>query len=260
MPYLLWAFAIATDQENETSCFALHDSGVSMKLMMFGSQNKYVSLDPETSGSIDEKTATSHQTSSTNLTISRFRAAVYCFGLCILTATITTLLVFAITRNECIRSGIQQFSPAEPDSYPCGNSSAEALEAGCTFNQLLWAWLPPDCPDYANQEFIKAGDWRYYTDTHGTQRATGEAWTAAMNNEIKLYGEKGEHLSHCVFMFWSLGKIVHEGTSYPPRLVSNEHLDHCVEYLLDELRRGDGWQKMENSVGRVSYEEYCFKY
>lgn len=81
-----------------------------------------------------------------------------------------------------------------------------------------------------------------------------------MNNEIILWGEKGEHLSHCVFMFLSLGQIIHEGTLYPPRLVSAEHLDHCANFLLEELKKGEGWQAMENSVGKVSYDEYCFRY
>ncbi|EGP86380.1 uncharacterized protein MYCGRDRAFT_44190 [Zymoseptoria tritici IPO323] len=178
----------------------------------------------------------------------------------VLTAAFVALLLLKIPLDLRSRSDGRRAPAAGQDHFHCGNSSAQALKAGCTFDQLLWAWLPPDCPEYANQEFMKAGDWRYYLDPLGKQRATGASWTAAMDNEINLWGEKGEHLSHCVFMFLSLGRIVHDGTAYPPRLVSNEHLDHCAEYLLEALRKGDDWQTMENSVGKVSYEEYCFRY
>ncbi|WQF83003.1 hypothetical protein CDEST_08017 [Colletotrichum destructivum] len=139
----------------------------------------------------------------------------------------------------------------------CGNSSADALSLGCTFDQLLWAWLPPSCPHYANDEFLAAEEWKYYIDPFGEEPAVGDNWEKALDNQKDLWGERREHLTHCVYVFLSLGQIIRDGTSYPPRLVAYEHLHHCANIILESLRQDKNWNVMETSVGRVSYEEYC---
>src|SRR2546429_3633694 len=78
----------------------------------------------------------------------------------------------------------------------CGNSSAEALSLGCSFDQLTWAWYPPHCPHYANDEFLNAepeSPWRYYDDPHSREAVAGEDWTKALDNQKELWGERREH-------------------------------------------------------------------
>ncbi|PNS14044.1 hypothetical protein CAC42_6557 [Sphaceloma murrayae] len=110
----------------------------------------------------------------------------------------------------------------------CGNSTAEALSLGCTWDQLTWAWYPPDCPHYANDEFTAADDWRFFTDPWGHE-AVGEDWVRGLNNEIQLYSRHGEHLTHCLYLFLSIGQIMRDGTPTTPKLRNYEHLEHCVQ-------------------------------
>lgn len=140
---------------------------------------------------------------------------------------------------------------------PCGNSSAEALSLGCSWDQLTWSWLPPSCPHYANDEFMKAEQWVYYTDRHGQEAAVGENWARALDNEIPLWGERREHLTHCVYVFLSLGQIIRDGTPYHSRLVQYGHLSHCSHILLEALRLDPTWHDLETSTGRVSFDEHC---
>lgn len=128
---------------------------------------------------------------------------------------------------------------------------------GCTFDQLTWAWYPPSCPHYANEEFINAENWVYYDDPHKKVPATSKSWTRALNNQQDLWGERREHLTHCVYVFLSLGQIIRDGTPYAPRLVRYEHLQHCAKIVLEALRESPRWHDLETLVGQTSYEEFC---
>ncbi len=139
----------------------------------------------------------------------------------------------------------------------CGNSSVEALSLGCTFDQLTWAWYPPSCPHYANNEFLDAEQWHYYDDPHSMVPVAGENWTRALDNQQDLWGERREHLTHCVYVFLSLGQIIRDGTPYAPKLVRYEHLHHCSTILLESLRQDPNWHNLETLVGKASYDEYC---
>jgi hypothetical protein len=46
--------------------------------------------------------------------------------------------------------------PSQSHTNTCGNSSSEALSLGCSFDQLMWAWHPKQCPHYANDEYLNA--------------------------------------------------------------------------------------------------------
>lgn len=139
----------------------------------------------------------------------------------------------------------------------CGNSSAEAESLGCTFDQLTWSYYPPECPHYANDEFLSFEQWRYYDDPHSKIPASSENWTRALDNKQKLWGERGEHLSHCVFMFLSIGQIIRDGTPLPSKLAEYEHLAHCSEYLLSALKTDPTWHNLETLVPNAQFDVYC---
>ena len=122
---------------------------------------------------------------------------------CLLLAAVILVTPSVLALNQANRTDHQ---PRQ--GRACGNTSSEALSNGCTFDQLLWAWLPPSCPHYANDEFVAAEDWVFYVDPYTKEKTTPETWEKAMNNEIGLWGEMREHLTHCVYMLLSVGQVV----------------------------------------------------
>jgi hypothetical protein len=170
---------------------------------------------------------------------------------------VTSGLALVIFVSVLASKKAHQNTVAQESTLLCGNSSAEALSLGCTWDQLTWAWLPPNCPHYANDEFVQAGNWKFYTDPLGKQEAVGAAWTEGLDNKVALWGQRGEHLTHCIYMFLSLGQIIRDGTSYHQKLTSYEHVDLCSEILLEALRQDPNWDKVETSTGKVSYNEHC---
>ncbi|KXX73735.1 hypothetical protein MMYC01_208496 [Madurella mycetomatis] len=139
----------------------------------------------------------------------------------------------------------------------CGNSATEARALGCTFDQLTWSWYPPSCPHYANDEFVKAEDWKFYLDKYGQEEATSEDWERAMNNELQLYGERREHITHCVYLMLSVAQVVRDGTPHPKKLVEYGHLAHCATLMLRSLRKDKYWKSMDTLVPFVDYSVTC---
>ena len=139
----------------------------------------------------------------------------------------------------------------------CGNSTAEALARGCTFDQLMWSWYPPSCPHYANDAFVKAEDWKYFLDPHGQRAIHRDNLTDALIGRWELWGQRGEHLTHCIYMLLSLGQILRDGTPYPDRLTKYEHLEHCSEILLEAIRKDDRWHSVETKVPEPSFDQHC---
>ena len=144
---------------------------------------------------------------------------------------------------------------AQETGGPCGNSTADAHALGCTFDQLMWAWYPPYCPHYANDQYLSAEPdqpWRFYTDPYKKTVASGEDWVSALDNKIPVWGERREHLTHCVYMYLSLGQIVRDGTQ-----VDYEHLEHCASLLLEALRNDTDWDQIQTKAPHVFYDQDC---
>ena len=147
---------------------------------------------------------------------------------------------------------------AATHSSQCGNSSSEARVSGCKFNQLLWAWYPSKCPQYANSDFIQAEPqqpWRYYNSLdHGRAvLASDNDFFEVLDSGVQLWGERREHLSHCAYMLQSAGQIIWEGGDFVPEQMSKHHFDHCTVILLDTLRKDKAWYDIETTVPRPSF-------
>ena len=143
---------------------------------------------------------------------------------------------------------------------PCGNSSAEALALGCSFDQLMWAWYPAHCPHYANDEYLKAEPdepWRFYVDPYNKLVASGDEWIDVLDNKKPAYGERREHLTHCVFMYLSLGQIIRDGTRYTPHQTEYGHLEHCADVLLEALRNDTARYEIQTQASDVHYDQDC---
>lgn len=61
-------------------------------------------------------------------------------------------------------SRIHHLSEPLPNTSICGKTAAEARSAGCTWDQLMWAWYPPNCPHYTNDAFLSADNWTFFSD------------------------------------------------------------------------------------------------
>ncbi|KAF2657467.1 hypothetical protein K491DRAFT_594987, partial [Lophiostoma macrostomum CBS 122681] len=141
----------------------------------------------------------------------------------------------------------------------CGNTTAQALALGCSFDQLTWAWLPKDCPHYTNGDFIvsEGRPWEYYEDPQGEVIVQRESWQQVLEGERRVFAVKGEHLAHCVYNFLSLGQIIRNNTPYPQRLVEYMHLEHCASLILENLRLDKSWNEVQSMTGTVAYDVSC---
>lgn len=152
----------------------------------------------------------------------------------------------------------QRSAHHEEGSSPhlCGNTTAEARSAGCTWDQLMWAWYPPGCPHYANDDFLLADDWTFFSDPWGTE-VTDIEWEQGLDNELQLFSKHGEHLTHCLFFFLSVGQVLRDGTPATPKLRNYDHLKHCVKMLLPVVRGHANYSLINTKTPVVSYQEYC---
>lgn len=139
----------------------------------------------------------------------------------------------------------------------CGNTAAEARLLGCEFDQLTWAWLSPSCPRYASQQFADTDDFLYYSDPANRVVVSAEDWDRALDNEVPLFTERREHLSHCVYTFLSLAQIVRDGTPTHPKLSAYEHIEYCAKMVLESMKRDKDWNTVDADMGNVSYDEGC---
>ncbi|KAI8626502.1 hypothetical protein F5Y19DRAFT_488049 [Xylariaceae sp. FL1651] len=90
----------------------------------------------------------------------------------------------------------------------CGNSVASARAAGCIFDILAAAWLPPHCIDAdLTAEFEASGDepdgsWKYWLDRNHTQEIDVlELGDHADDPDFRFYNNPEWHTVHCLF-YW----------------------------------------------------------
>lgn len=94
--------------------------------------------------------------------------------------------------------------------------------------------------------------WAYWNDLDRTTSVEGAAWEEVLDGERAVFGEKREHLTHCIYLSLSLAQLLHTGGAYWERLVDLEHHKHCARMLLKELRGSEGGKEM----GRRDVEEW----
>lgn len=206
-----------------------------------------------TSDFMDEKEEYRAEPSSSKSTSVRRAILIYVVALFSIAMIISGLPLYDALRGKSRSPSIT--------GPPCGNSSAEALARGCTFDQLMWSWLPEYCPHYANDDFMNAEPtkpWQFYTDPHDqTTAASEDEWSAVLDNKQHVWGEKREHMTHCVYMFLNLGQIIRDGGRYAPRQVDYGHLEHCADMLLDTLRMDKDWHRIQTKAPLVYYDQDC---
>lgn len=156
---------------------------------------------------------------------------------------------------------VHESSPSKTNAkiHLCGNSSEEARRLGCRFDQLTWSWLPPNCPSYANDEFMASAEkpWVFYEDVEATKVVGNDAWQEVLDGELGVFGERREHVTHCVFMFLSLAQIVRDKTPYHEKYADYEHSKHCAQMLLDIVKKSEDWDDLNTYSGTVFFDQSC---
>lgn len=185
-------------------------------------------------------------------------------GLLVCTAVI---IASVVPFNGTKRSTKWEFPPPEVHvtdksksndrPHLCGSSAAEARALGCRFNQLTWAWLPPNCPMYANSQFQEAEEWIYWEDLDQTKAVGEDVWEEVLDGDRLIFSELREHATHCVYYFLSVSQAIRDGTPYYDKMVEYEHHQHCADMLLGLLRKLPEWHELNTLAGTVSFDQYC---
>lgn len=121
----------------------------------------------------------------------------------------------------------------------CGDSVAEAISLGCSFDSLSMAWLPEHCrDDELTAEFNTMGDgpngtWIYYADTRHTE-VVDVAAVAAMgdNSSARVHMSKDWHMIHCLYYWRKKFRMRDTGKIVEPRSDNEGHINHCIMVIL----------------------------
>lgn len=131
----------------------------------------------------------------------------------------------------------------ESDQFTCGKTFAEAHQRGCIFDPLTLTWLPPECSQHGQQEFLEAsgnGTWHYWEDPDGLlELGTYEA-LSHLSPGTHYYTTQEQHLNHCMWMLLRVHDALTHGKRLSTRTISYEHSKHCLGMLVEEAKIGVG--------------------
>ncbi|POS72052.1 hypothetical protein DHEL01_v209551 [Diaporthe helianthi] len=111
----------------------------------------------------------------------------------------------------------------------CGNSSQEALAAGCHFDLIMLGWVSPDCWDgeLYEETMSKRGDWTWYT-TDLQPLTQEEVLKGVHSGELQqLMVDWDFHMSHCVYNFRRLSRAALMGMPMMDWYGRYQHIQHC---------------------------------
>ncbi|KAK0387380.1 hypothetical protein NLU13_5692 [Sarocladium strictum] len=120
------------------------------------------------------------------------------------------------------------------EALPCGKTPDEAKARGCQFDMLATAWLPPRCIDYELvDEFMKLGDWQFYTEMHGGQKHSSyePEYLGSFSEPKSIWTSRAWHHMHCLYMWKKIGRALVRGTPSDAETISEPHTHHCMKAM-----------------------------
>ena len=119
-------------------------------------------------------------------------------------------------------------------AYTCGNSSAEALALGCTFDRLTLTWMPTQCPRDETDKFIERlgpTGWQFYHDKEHTVEIESVDALSKLGDE-QFHTTVHLHSYHCMFIFTRFYDVMKRGGRVDALSASSGHWSHCLELVL----------------------------
>ncbi|EKD17529.1 uncharacterized protein L3040_006643 [Drepanopeziza brunnea f. sp. 'multigermtubi'] len=137
----------------------------------------------------------------------------------------------------------KDFTRLDPQAPPraalhCGDSLEEAKARGCIFDIVTANYIHRDCPLDFQDEFYyyqNGTPWTYWKDQRGTMPMTLEELADA----DEYYSTDREHTIHCAFILKRQHAVMARGDRLDSMTGGFAHADHCVQYLLEGLRKSD---------------------
>jgi len=140
----------------------------------------------------------------------------------------------------------------------CGNSTSEAIAAGCTFDRLTFAWLHPECPRDFEQEHLVHNNgqpWEYWVDKEATQLLPQDDDYETISYMDTYYSRNSEHLTHCVFIVLRFYKVMIRGGQRVDIMTKHyAHAHHCLMFLLRLAEKNPEFYEIA-TLGTVGYLE-----
>lgn len=130
----------------------------------------------------------------------------------------------------------------------CGNSSAEAMEAGCLFDIMSFTWSWPACFDQQlMDEFLLHSNWTWWFDAEGGMSVPSSEVAAGHHSELYVTWEY--HLVHCTYMWKKMHQAILQGRPLDSYIANLNHTLHCEMMLLKERKS----LSERNTIIKVKY-------
>ncbi|KAK1621613.1 hypothetical protein BDP81DRAFT_400997 [Colletotrichum phormii] len=141
-----------------------------------------------------------------------------------------------VSEWSVIDSG-QTFRAWEPSSA-CGNTPAEAREAGCIYDDVLLHWMPTQCssPELID-EFEHVWPWEFFEDQNATKPVTLPQVMEG-TQDIK-WVSIDLHRWHCVATWKILSSAARWKTTVPAYAINWNHSTHCADHVLINMHTED---------------------
>lgn len=170
----------------------------------------------------------------------RFKAGAGHTQFIILSVILNFMLVFTIV--FLTRSAEKQ------DIIHCGTSITEALQRGCTYDQLTLRWLPENCSRVGLKEYLEASapaGWKYWLDNEGTKPVED---ISLYVNGTALYTTEREHLTHCAYQLIRAAAGLQNKGALDTRARDFGHNHHCSMRLLGAAMQSPGLDEITTFV------------
>jgi hypothetical protein len=129
----------------------------------------------------------------------------------------------------------------------CGHNVTAARAAGCKFDVMLSAWLPPPCYDEELMEnTLAVENFSWFYDKEFTKPVSEEQVRAGGPHK-QLFTRRDFHYKHCAYVWIKQIKVWREGSWIDENAWKFEHTVHCASSLLS-LEHGFSHNYTVNNV------------
>lgn len=189
----------------------------------------------------DEK-ETTHQLQPTLVVNSRPSLVTLLIGLAFIVGAAASYMVLNRSSAQSSHYNIHPIFRSDPPKldYTCGNTTAEAVALGCTFDQLSLSWMPNQCPRDDVDNFLDRlgpDEWKFYYDQKHTAEIDSVE-TLSMLEDHYYYMRAELHAQHCLYMFTRFFHVIMRGGRVDAIAANLKHWDHCLGLVSGLIKEG----------------------